>query len=89
MLIFLIVGDFDCRIGEIEMELLHFLDAWKNWKAVGYKVAESNSSKDKSCNAEGKNLINFFEMYLLELSMENLDLMREGNLLLLINLVVV
>ena len=36
------------------MELLHFLDAWKNWKAVGYKFAENNSSKDKSYNAEGK-----------------------------------
>ena len=32
-------------------------------KAVGYKVAEKNSRKDKSCNAEGKNLIDFCEMY--------------------------
>jgi hypothetical protein len=27
MLIFLIVGDFDCRTGERQMEVLHFLDA--------------------------------------------------------------
>ena len=38
MLIFLVMGDFDCRIGEGQMELLHFLDAWKNWKALGYKL---------------------------------------------------
>jgi hypothetical protein len=54
----------NCRIGERQMELLHFLDAWKNWKAVGYEVVEKNSSKDKSCNTEGKNWIDFCELYL-------------------------
>jgi hypothetical protein len=64
MLIYLIWGDFDCRKQERQMELLHFLDAWKYWTAVGYNIAEKNSSKDKSCNAEGKNLIDVCEVYL-------------------------
>jgi len=30
MSVFLIVDDFDCRIGDRQMELLRFLDVWKN-----------------------------------------------------------
>jgi hypothetical protein len=89
MLIFLILGDFDCRKQKRQMELLHFPDAWKHWEAVGYNVTEKNNSKDKGCNAEGKNLIDFLKCTFSEFSIENLDMIYEGNLLLLINLVVV
>jgi len=87
--IFLIVGDFDCRRGERQMELLHYLDGGKNWKAVGYEVVEKNSSNDKSCNAEGKNWIDFCELYLFRILNGKFRFDMRGNLLLLINWVVV
>jgi hypothetical protein len=89
VLIFLIVGDFDCRIGERQMELLHFLDVEKIWKAVGYEVVEKNNSNDKSCNAEVKNGIDFYELYLFRILNGKFRFDTRGNLLLSINLVVV
>ena len=63
----LIMGDFNCRTGEEQIKLQHLFDFWEDWMAEKENSSERRYSKDKSCNVEGKKLIEFCELHNFEM----------------------
>jgi exonuclease III len=58
----LIMGDFNCRTGEEQIKLQHLFDFWEDSIVEKENSSERRHSKDKSCNVEGKKLIQFCEL---------------------------
>lgn len=48
---FLIMGDFNYRIGEGQVELPHLFDFWENCNAKSYNFGDKRRSKDKNCKS--------------------------------------
>jgi murein L,D-transpeptidase YafK len=56
------MGDFNCRMEEEQIKLMHLFYFWEDWMVDKENFSEKRYSKDESCNVEGKKLIEFCEL---------------------------
>jgi hypothetical protein len=85
----LIRRDFNCRIGEEQIKLLHLFDFWGDWLVDKYNFRDKRCGKDNSCHVEGKELVEFCESNDFEILIGKFGSDIRGNSLLLISIVVV
>ena len=52
------MGDFNCKTGEEQVEQMHLFDVWENWNAESYNFGDKRCSRGKNCNVEDKKLVN-------------------------------
>lgn len=53
----LIMGDFNCRIEDIQSVLCTFSDVWEKWSAEKYNSDDKRRCKVKNCNVERKKFL--------------------------------
>jgi hypothetical protein len=58
---FLIMADWNSRIGMKQVDLLHLFDITGTWDNNSHNWYENRKRKDTMCNAEGRKLLDFSE----------------------------